>query len=198
VHHFSAGGLYNGLVLLIDDETHTYWDHITGEAVHGPLQGHVLPNWPVLLTTKAAALARQPNIEIYLSSHRSLISMLMKLRYRNPLFGKGFLPPFFRKTMSEPDPRLPELAQGLGVVVGRRARYYPLATISAAGIEDDWHGRRLGLRRGELDGIPTAVWQDDGSRPFQLLSRWYGFSYTYPKCEIFYSHTKTQRTPRKT
>jgi len=39
VHHFSAGGLYNGLVLLIDDETRTYWDHITGEAVHGPLSG---------------------------------------------------------------------------------------------------------------------------------------------------------------
>lgn len=25
VHHFSAGGLYNGLVLLVDDETGTYW-----------------------------------------------------------------------------------------------------------------------------------------------------------------------------
>ncbi len=25
VHHFSAGGLYDGLVLLIDDETGTYW-----------------------------------------------------------------------------------------------------------------------------------------------------------------------------
>ena len=37
--HFSAGGLFNGLVLLIDDETRTYWDHITGEAVHGPRTG---------------------------------------------------------------------------------------------------------------------------------------------------------------
>jgi hypothetical protein len=25
VHHFSAGGLYDGVVLLIDDETRTYW-----------------------------------------------------------------------------------------------------------------------------------------------------------------------------
>ncbi len=39
LHHFGGGGLFNGLVLLIDGESKTYRDHITGEAVHGPLNG---------------------------------------------------------------------------------------------------------------------------------------------------------------
>ncbi|KKM87640.1 hypothetical protein LCGC14_1266820 [marine sediment metagenome] len=37
LYHFSAGGLYNGTVLLIDDESNTYWNHLTGEAMYGPL-----------------------------------------------------------------------------------------------------------------------------------------------------------------
>ena len=56
--HFSAGGLYNGLVLLIDDETRTYWDHMTGEAVHGELKGAKLDNWSIEMTNVETALKR--------------------------------------------------------------------------------------------------------------------------------------------
>ena len=37
---------------------------------------------------------------------------------------------------------------------------------------------------GEQDGVPVATW-DDGSCPVQLFSRWYGFSLTFPQCDIF-------------
>ena len=63
-HHFSAGGLYNGLVLLIDDETRTYWDHITGAAVHGPLRGARMDAWSITLTTVAGALEQDPQMTL--------------------------------------------------------------------------------------------------------------------------------------
>ena len=36
---FAVRGLYNGLALLADATTNSYWDHITGACVHGPRQG---------------------------------------------------------------------------------------------------------------------------------------------------------------
>ena len=69
--------------------------------------------------------------------------------------------------------------------VGVRAKFYPIRTIPAGGLEDDWHGRVLHVWRGKLDGAPQARWLDTGEEPMQLLSRWYGFSFTYPGCEVY-------------
>ncbi|MEX2355925.1 MAG: DUF3179 domain-containing (seleno)protein, partial [Thermaerobacterales bacterium] len=51
VHHFGPRGLYNGLILLGDDETGSYWDHITGECVYGPLKATQMEMLPVEHTT---------------------------------------------------------------------------------------------------------------------------------------------------
>jgi hypothetical protein len=32
--------------------------------------------------------------------------------------------------------------------------------------------------------MPVALWDDD-SRPFQIFTRWYGFAFSYPGCEIY-------------
>lgn len=163
----------------------TYWDHITGEAVHGPLVGRQLETWPVTQTSVAGALAETPALRANLSGHRSLRAALMNLGYRLRMSRKGYVPPFFRRTMQDPDRRLPELTLGLGVVEGRRARYYPVSALRDGGVEEDWAGRMLAVRRNKTDGVPFAGWVDTGARPFQLLSRWYGFSYTYPGCEVY-------------
>ena len=38
-HTFAEHGLYDGLFLMRDEETGTFWDHLTGEAVYGPGEG---------------------------------------------------------------------------------------------------------------------------------------------------------------
>ncbi len=76
MHHFSAGGLYNGLVLLIDDESKTYWDHITGEAVHGPLTGTQLDQWGIQLSTASALKRQEPDLLVY-RSRQSLRSRVI-------------------------------------------------------------------------------------------------------------------------
>ncbi len=179
LHHFSAGGLYNGLILLIDDETKTYWDHVTGEAVHGPMLGAKMPMWGIEMTNVETALLREPNLPVYLS-RPSWVGVLMG--WVSPYI-EGRLPPGFRKTMVPVDSRLPEMEIGLGVVTDQIQRFYPLSTIRQQ-LEDTLDGRTIHLSIGP-DSIPSAVWDDDKTRLTQLFSRWYGFSLTYPECEVY-------------
>jgi hypothetical protein len=86
--------------------------------------------------------------------------------------------------MGKTDPRLPPLSHGLGVVVSGRAKFYPMSA-AKRGLVDDWSGRALEVALIEKSWAPVARWADDGGRPFQLLTRWYGFAYTYPGCEIY-------------
>ena len=86
-------------------------------------------------------------------------------------------------TMGDADPRLPERTNGLGVVVEGEARFYPMDQLDTP-IDDDWGGRVMRVGLGEIDGAPHATWADDGERPMQLLSRWYGFAYTFPDCAV--------------
>ncbi len=183
-HHFSAGGLFNGLVLLIDDETSTYWDHITGEAVHGPLKGAGMDAFSITMTNLAGALERDPLIT--LSRQRvGPFARIFGFIHRNAFRHGGFLPPRFRGTMGAEDTRLPRMSHGLGVVIGGEARFFTMDDLRQ-GIELDWGGRRLHLAIDALDKVPVAGFED-GTRPFQLFTRWYGFAYTYPGAAIWNS-----------
>jgi len=186
IYHFGAIGLMNGLAILADRETRTHWDHITGEAIAGPLAGRQLDVWPFYMTTVAAALVENPNITISLSTYRSFRRNLAQRLYPRFIHGKVWLPGFFYASMNAPvDPRMDRLTQGLGVIVGNQAKYYPINLIPLNGLRDNWLGRILCVQRGQIDGVPRAHWEDTNEEPMQLLSRWYGFSFTYPQCEIF-------------
>lgn len=180
----SAGGLYNGMVLLVDDQTGTYWDHISGAALHGELAGTRLRRFPIRHTTARAALARYPALEVVLSEP-SLLGKLYGLFLSRRMVGtKGFLPPGFRGTMGELDDRLPDRTQGLGVLVGDEACFYPSSLLERPA-SVTLAGRRLRVALGEHDEVPTAEPIDGKERPFQLYTRWYGFSFTFPGCEIY-------------
>ena len=186
VHHFSAGGLYNGVVLLIDDETQTYWNHITGEALHGPLAGAQLETWPIEMTNVRAALKKHPGLRLA-RARVSLAGKLMAFWQGRSLRSRGSFPPMFRGTMGKPDARLPPHTHGLGVMVGSRgkteARFYPMNSIGN-GQDDLWGDRTLQVRIGDDDHVPFACWAEEGRRPMQMFTRWYGFSSTYPGCAV--------------
>ena len=171
--------------MLSDEQTWSNWDHITGEAFDGALAGQRLDWWPVQLTTVAAARREHPQVRVLVSDHRSLLSTFVKAATGNRIGGRSMIPPGFRNTMhAPPDPRLPKLAQGLGVIEGDAARFYPIPALLDGPVEDPWNGRTLVVTRRELDGVPRAEWKDGGEPPMQLLSRWYGFSFTWPDCTI--------------
>ena len=187
--------MVNGLALLWDYETGTYWDHVTGEALHGPLKGERLDVWGIEVTTVAAALAEFEAPELHRSSNAPIRAGLMRLITGSDMnmihngggrLSKAMTVLGFRRTMPAVDDRLPEMAQGLGLFEGDRAVFYPVDRITDAGIRDMWRGKPVVIRRGKIDRIPFAVYEDDESeRPMQLLMRWYGFCLTFPRARIY-------------
>ena len=181
----------NGLAVLRDEESNSLWDNITGECFDGPLVGQRLPFWGIDITTVEAELQSHPNVILLKSPGLPFFKSTMM----NVAIGKNFidkkgttLPGFFRRSMhSDIDPRLPEGENGLGVMTDdHQAKFYPMSAIpKGERIEDDWMGRTLIVQRGAIDGVPRAKWADGNGRPMQLLTRWYGFSFTYPDCEIY-------------
>lgn len=186
VYHFEVGGLYDGVAILKDQETETYWDHITGRAVHGPLQGKQLEIWGIENTTVKAALVERPKLKLLRSHQRPVFTRLMRLGQW--MFGQtGFLPKLFTQTMAPEDPRLPRMTMGLGVVAGGTARFYPMSGIRA-GVTDELADQALQITVGQADGVPHATWQD-GTHPVQYFLRWYGFALTFPNCSIYRHET---------
>jgi hypothetical protein len=186
LHHFGVVGVTNGLSIMMDTETHTLWDHISGEAFEGHLKGTFLKTWSILFSTAAAEFSSRPDTQLFISNYRSPLLWLMGFALTFMGINKhGFLAPNFHFSMSRPiNPRLPKLSQRLGVIVRKHAKYYPMDSIREDKvIKEDWKGRKMVIKRKK--GIPRAVWEDNGEMSMQLLSRWYGFSFTYPECEIY-------------
>ena len=150
------------------------------------MKGEQLEVWPVRMTNAKAAVEAYPSLHIFRSPLRSFRKWLAMRLYPRFINGKVWIPPPFYRTMSGAiDPRLDRLTQGLGVVSGNQACFYPMLAIPTGGLQDDWDGRVLRIIRGDIDGVPKADWQDGGTPPMQLLTRWYGFVFTYPHCRIF-------------
>lgn len=179
----------NGLALMADKETWSTWDHITGHCFRGEHEGKQLEVWPMHMTTVEAALLDDPDLTISISSVSNLKSRILKTLQRRKINREESslrLLPHQRTFAGEIDDRLEKMAQGLGVIDGEQGKFYPMAQIAKGeAIEDEWRGRPLKVERGALDGTLRATWLDTDNVPMQLLSRWYGFAFTYPGCEIY-------------
>jgi hypothetical protein len=175
VHHFGARGLYNGGLLIGDRETGSFWQHLTGRCVHGPLRGKRLEVFPLLHLTAGQASKAYPDAELALS-RLSLAQQFVARGQQTTLWLlNGRLPPGFQLTMGEVDTRLPLMERGLAVWTDRAQRFYPLAAIEAHGnalIDADHSlaaGRRLFVGIDPASGLPFCLytaatassWQDE-------------------------------------
>jgi hypothetical protein len=162
VHHFGARGLYNGLFLLGDRETGSYWDHITGQCVHGPLRGYQLEVFPLLHTNVSKALAGHPDAQIAISKQsltQRLMAFFMEWGRKSK---RGVLPPGFKKTMGKEDMRRPRMDMGLCVWSNNVHRYYPLERIRKRGgaVVDELDRRRLLVYIDPVDSTPAALYTE--------------------------------------
>ncbi|MFC4076178.1 DUF3179 domain-containing (seleno)protein [Salinithrix halophila] len=185
LHHYSCIGVYNGMALLQDDETGSYWDHISGECLHGPMKGAVMQLVPVEHITVAQALKRWPDLKIALSQQPWYRKLFLE-PLMNFFGDRGIFPPYFRFSMGKRDTRLSDMVSGLGIYTKNTKRFYTIRTIQEAGgaINDRIDGRTVSITL-NVDGHPQAVFDDTGEKPMQLYSRWYGFAYTFPGCELY-------------
>lgn len=183
----SCGGVYRGAALLVDAETETYWDHITGRGLHGPLAGASMEAFTTPIISVRAALERWPDLALA-RAPRSVASWLFGKFGMFALRGRGFMPPPLSGLLGEVDDRLPAMTEGLGVIARRHARFYPLAALKRGPLVDDWGARALQVELRAADGLPEARWRDRDEPPLQLFTRWYAFAFTFPHCPIYGDH----------
>ena len=144
--HFEARGLYDGLTILWDEETGSIWNHITGEAVHGPLTGSTLSVHNLLHTDAESALRAFPDLEVAISD-----------RPMREGKGENFVQRMFDRirglsdrlqgTIRREDDRRPTMEVGIGIWTADVARYYPMEDVLDAGeaLVDLLEGRRVVL-----------------------------------------------------
>lgn len=219
---FYGAGFFDGMAVLSDRQTGSYWDHLTGEAVYGPLAGAVLRRISGLEHSRASVIARAHPTAGYVpvvldAVHASFLEPIGQIMAADH---PEWPAPIF-KTLEEDhieDTRLPRYEMGLGIWAGQQARFYRIGTLhgrdnmlfdtfndrrvliyidpeTAApaalytdATEGNWRGDTLALNNGT--GIRDGILMQHGEalqpeRPQQLLQRWYGFSITYPGCEIY-------------
>ena len=82
-------------MLLTDKETHSLWDQITGEAIDGLWKGYQLDVWPIRFTTVRSALREDPDIEISLSTYRSIRKWFAGTLYPKFIHARVLLPFFY-------------------------------------------------------------------------------------------------------
>jgi len=144
IHRFVEHGLYDGLFLMRDLETGTFWDHLTGEAVYGPLVGTNLAVASLTQTTAAQALEIDPEARVALSSRRLRRDTDMTAPSLLATAG-GWLSGLFGSTVEREDDRRPTMDLGIGIWEGERARYYPYDIVvnRDRAIVDTFAGRKV-------------------------------------------------------
>lgn len=145
VHWFTEHGLYDGLFLMKDEETGTFWDHMTGRAVYGPLVGETLAIEAGLVhTTVAQVLRNSPDAMIALSDQAIRSDDQMKVSGLLTGIARR-LGRMFQSTVKEEDDRRPTMDLGIGIWTETEARYYPLDVVRAEGrmIVDTFDGESV-------------------------------------------------------
>ena len=171
LHHFTNAGLYDGLFTLYDAESHTLWNHVTGEAEYGPLVGRTLgPPGNELQMTVTQALEQDPKMEIAISDRVYFAGgkQFGTAGGFGPGRGRGqgvgsqgpggpdpnaTMSDRFVGTLGKEDQRRPRMELGLGVWSNATRRYYPVTRIRENG----------GALIDQLDGRPVLVYIDSES-----------------------------------
>jgi Protein of unknown function (DUF3179) len=180
LHHFTNVGLYNGLFVMQDAETKTLWNHITGEAMYGPLVGHNLgPVGNLLQMNVKQALAMDSKMQIAISDRLYFAGGYQfgsagsgtgrRDRNGNQPDPKAEMSPNFVRTLDKEDQRRPRMELGLGVWTEATHRYYPMERIRERGraFVDQLDGRKVLIYIDPDTNTPAALFTSASSAQIQ-------------------------------
>ncbi len=217
---FRTAGLHNGLALMEDLQTRSYWDHTNGECIHGSMRGTLLErSVPLRYFPAETTLRRYPQARVALSRPGFRQRALHRVFLRRMLKDEGHLPFMFHSTLAKDDERRPRMELGLGVWWPGTSRFYPMELLRKQGgavfdtvgerrvlvfidpesqapvaghcdaKECRWDGNDLVLDTQDVIRDLTRVEPNGTTHPFehipQMFTRWYGFSATFPGCEVY-------------
>lgn len=148
--------------------------------MYGHYIGEVLEVNNLLHCNFEMALEEFPKLKMTLSKLPFPFNVLSKL-FGEKTMNKGFIPPFFRKTMSLKDNRLDEKQIGLGVVVDGHAKHYKIEDLMTQDqFVDVFRGLELIITFDKVARTPRCVIKDSKVLPMQL----------YTRCMVFPIHIK--------
>lgn len=176
LHHFTNAGLYDGLFTLYDAESHTLWNHVTGDAEYGPLVGRSLgPPGNELQTAVHQALSEDSATEIAISD-RVYFAGGRQFGTAGAAAGRGrgqgaanqgpsgpnpnaAMNDRFTVTLGTEDQRRPRMELGLGVWSASTRRYYPMTRIRGQGgaLLDQLDGRAVLIYIDLASATPAAL-----------------------------------------
>jgi len=133
VHHFSGTGVYHGMAIIRDRETGSYWEHATGECIHGRLRGKHLEIIPAQYMLAKQLLESTPSALVTIAKQSWWQRLLDYLMMKDMLSPQGHMPAPFRLSMGKIDKRLPEMQLGLGLWHKGKARFYSMETLKTHG-----------------------------------------------------------------
>jgi hypothetical protein len=131
VLHFQRRGSYDGLLLIWDEETDSFWQHITGTCLYGASQGRQLPTLNPSRQMTAAEAAAHTGVVWFLHStltpeQEALSRAMEKMRAKPERQESGIF-----ATVAEEDTRRPRFELGLGVWTEQGSEFFPLVLLHA-------------------------------------------------------------------
>lgn len=144
--HFHRRGAYDGLLLIWDDETHSYWQHITGECLYGTSEGRQLRSLATTRQMTTAEAAAQPLpvllLNTPLSAGQEKLSGAMEKMRANPERVEERI----FSTVEQEDTRRPRFELGLGVWNDQTSsRFFPMILLHSKNnaVVTEFEGRQL-------------------------------------------------------
>ncbi|MBI4178435.1 DUF3179 domain-containing protein [bacterium] len=177
-----SGLLYNSDVLMYDRETGSLWSQIMMKAVSGRMRGKTLRLLPLDQTTFADFKARYPSGKV-LSTRTGHMRDYGRSPYREYAYS-----PLLYFPVSNRDERLQTKEPVAGIVVGGRARAYPIRWIRAGPgrFQDRIGGTVLEIEY-DKDADLIRV-NDSAGRPIPVVRAfWFAWAAFHPRTEIFSS-----------
>jgi hypothetical protein len=161
--HFEDGGLYNAMLLMRDQETGSYWDHINGKCLYGALAGQQLERLcPMLHITAERALEVYPDVQLaftVLTAEQEESALEDQANFRQSAQPDWS---FFIHTLDREDTRLPRLDMGLGVWTEQTSLFYPMTRLHSLNnaLIHPFEGRRLLVYIDPASDTPTAFYTE--------------------------------------
>ena len=159
--HFGSYGFHHGMALLSDAETHSRWNHITGNCLHGPQKGAELQQLENLThTTVGSARSAYPDAYIAFSAFTPEESEIAHRWRVNYLGQSPEWPEELTSTLIMHDDRRSRFDLGVGVWTKESARYYPMLDINAEDnvIVDMIDGRNIVVYEDHETGLPSVFY----------------------------------------
>ena len=160
--HFRRRGSYDGLLLIWDEETDSYWQHITGECLYGPSRGKQLRTITTtrrMTTIEAVAGYAKPHLLTHtLTPEQERLSRAMERMRANPEKVEAGI---FSQINVE-DTRRPRFELGLGVWNGHTSTFFPLTLLHQHNnaLMTEFDGRQMLIYQTPDALSPIAVFKD--------------------------------------